>query len=343
MLQHQGLHHKYRVASVPGYCPTQLPALDTSHPPTGTTGPSKVGKFPRVLPFEVYSQAPLRLISWCSFELPQVAKRLRELAVMCEAPETTIQELVNHIAMRNPQVRTEQDASQYLATLATVSIASRAKLLNYTTMVQHFLGTLQLPMAVYMLDYYLPMLSPNEGYNETGLTMQSAGPIREPWQSIEFEFLFKGNEFGHWRVKGGRDAFAFRHPSLGQTDVYHLLASEAHHHKAPAEDTRNLQILFGLVLAITPRSSKNKNELPATRIHRQWNPRAIEVAFLSMPAINFFAQEQLLESWTPSYWQAQQSTFHGPWCALPGFCNMLRPSYPQLVTCKQCSTPIPQE
>ena len=49
-------------------------------------------------------------------------------------------------------------------------------------MVQHFLGTLQLPMAVYMLDYYLPMLSPNEGYNETELTMQSAGPIREPWQ-----------------------------------------------------------------------------------------------------------------------------------------------------------------
>ena len=199
---------------------------------------------------------------------------------MCEAPETTTQALVSHIAMRNSQVRTEQDATQYLASLATVSIASRAKLLNYTTMVQHFLGTLQLPMAVYMLDYYLPMLSPNEGYNETGLTMQSAGPIREPWQPIEFEFLFKGSEFGHWRVKGGQDAFAFRHPSLGQTDVYHLLASEAHHHKvspigtgrlvamvgaidAPASDIRNLQILFGLVLAITPRSSKKKmNYLP---------------------------------------------------------------------------------
>ena len=167
------------------------------------------------------------------------------------------------------------------------------------------------------------MLSPNEGYNETGLTMQSAGPIREPWQPIEFEFLFKGSEFGHWRVKGGREAFAFRHPSLGQTDVYRLLASEAHHHKvspigtgrlvamvgtidAPAGDIRNLQILFGLVLAITPRSSKNKNELPATRIHRQCNPRAIEVAFLSMPAINFFAQEQLLvlQDWYLAYGQS---------------------------------------
>ena len=275
MLQHQGLPTQIQGGERTWVLPNTTTRTGHESPPTGTTGPSKVGKSPGVLPFEVYSPAPLRLISWCSFELPQVAKRLlRELAVMCEAPETTIQELVNHIAMRNPQVRTEQDATQYLATLATVSIASRAKLLNYTTMVQHFLGTLQLPMAVYMLDYYLSMLSPNEGYNETGLTMQSAGPIREPWQSIEFEFLFKGSEFGHWRVKGGRDAFAFRHPSLGQTDVYHLLASEAHHHKAPAEDTRNLQILFGLVLAITPRSSKNKNELPATRIHRQWNPRA---------------------------------------------------------------------
>ena len=61
-------------------------------------------------------------------------------------------------------------------------------------MVQHFLGTLQLPMAIYMLDYYLPMLSPNEGYNETGLTMQSAGPVREPWQPVELEFQFKGSD-----------------------------------------------------------------------------------------------------------------------------------------------------
>ena len=79
-------------------------------------------------------------------------------------------------------------------------------------MVQHFLGTLQLPMAVYMLDYYLPMLSPNEGHNETGLTMQSAGPIRR--------IPFQGSEFGHWKVKGGQDAFAFRHPSLGKTEVF---------------------------------------------------------------------------------------------------------------------------
>ena len=171
-------------------------------------------------------------------------------------------------------------------------------------MVQHFLGTLQLPMAVYMLDYCLPMLSPNEGYNKTGLTMQSAGPIRQSWQPITFEFLFKGSEFGHWKVKGGQDTFAFRHPSLGKTEVFSLLASDAHHHKvspigtgrlvamvgtadAPADDGRDLQILFGLVLAITPRTSKSKDELPASRIHRQCNPRFIEVAFLSGPAIKF--------------------------------------------------------
>ena len=235
---------------------------------------------------------------------------------MCELPETMTQALVTHIAVHNSAVQTEQEATQYLASLATVTIASRTKLLNYTTMVQHFLGTLQLPMAVYMLDYYLPMLSPNEGYNETGLTMQSAGPIRQPWQPITLEFLFKGSEFGHWKVKGGQDAFAFRHPSLGKTEVFSLLESDAHHHKvspigtgrlvamvgtadAPADDGRDLQILFGLVLAITPRTSKSKDELPASRIHRQCNPRFIEVAFLSGPAIEFFAQEQLvaLQNW----------------------------------------------
>ena len=110
-------------------------------------------------------------------------------------------------------------------------------------------------------------ISPHESRGpETGLTMQSAGPVRQPSQPIALEFLFKGSEFGHWKVKGGQDAFAFRHPSLGKTEVFSLLASDAHHHKvspigtgrlvamvgtaeAPADDGGDLQILFGLVLA----------------------------------------------------------------------------------------------
>ena len=106
----------------------------------------------------------------------------------------------------------------------------------------------------------------------------------------------------------------------------HLLESDAHHHKispvgtgrliamvgvvdAAAKDARNLQILFGLVLTITPRTVKNKNELPAARIHRQCNPRAIEVAFLSAPAINFFAQDQFqaLQDWYLALGQGLES------------------------------------
>ena len=59
------------------------------------------------------------------------------------------------------------------------------------------------------------------------------------------------------------------------------------------QDSTNLQILFGLVLTITPRTTKNKNELPAARIYRQCNPKAVELAFLTVPAIEFFADEQL--------------------------------------------------
>ena len=78
---------------------------------------------------------------------------------------------------------------------------------------------------------------------------------------------------------------------------------------AAAKDARNLQILFGLVLAITPRTGKNKNELPAARIHRQCNPKAIEVAFLSVPAIDFFAQDQLqaLQDWYLALGQGLES------------------------------------
>ena len=264
-----------------------------------------------VLPFEVYAQAPLRLISWCSFELPMTAKRLlRKLAIMCEDPNTSTEGLVATIAKQQDEVHTEQDATRYLANLAIMNIATRGKLPEYTTMVQEFLSTLPLPMTVYMLDYYLPMLSPNEGYNETGLTQQSAGPIRDPMQEIRLMYQYKGSEFGHWRVTGGWDAFAFRHPSLGQTDVYRLLESDAHHHKVSPIGTGRLialvgvedltkagdgkwQILFGLVLSIAPKTTKNKNELPAARIHRQCNPKFLEVAFLSEEAINFFAHEQL--------------------------------------------------
>ena len=259
--------------------------------PEGCHDLADLEKTPGVLPFEVHAQAPLRLLLWCSFELNHAAKRLlRDLAILCEDPTTTTEQLVEKIAQQNAKVLNAQNATQYLASLATVQIASRAQMPNYTTMVQHFLETMQLPMAIYMLDYYLPMLSPNEGYNETGLTMQSAGPVREPWQPIQLEYLFKGSEFGHW--------------------FYQLLESEAHHHKispvgtgrlismvgttdAVNQDARNLQILFGLVLTITPRTTKNKNGLPAARIHRQCNPKAIEAAFLTIPAIEFFAEEQL--------------------------------------------------
>jgi hypothetical protein len=62
----------------------------------------------------------------------------------------------------------------------------------------------------------------------------------------------------------------------------------------PTDDpsTGMLQLLFGLVLTIMPRTSKNKNELPAARIYRQCNPKSVEVAFLTLAATEFFAEDQ---------------------------------------------------
>ena len=58
--------------------------------------------------------------------------------------------------------------------------------------------------------------------------------------------LYQGSEFGHWKVTGGHDAFAFRHPSLAQTDVRQLLDSEAHHHKVCPIGTGRLIALVGV-------------------------------------------------------------------------------------------------
>ena len=52
-------------------CTTQLFALDTSCPSRGTTGHDTVRGFPEVLPFEVYSQAPLRLIIMVQLRAPK--------------------------------------------------------------------------------------------------------------------------------------------------------------------------------------------------------------------------------------------------------------------------------
>ena len=86
-----------------------------------------------------------------NFELDHRARALvRELAILCETPTTTITELVEHIGKRHSNIHTEQAATQYLAKLATVHIASRAQMPSCTTMVQQFLGTLKLPMAIYI-------------------------------------------------------------------------------------------------------------------------------------------------------------------------------------------------
>ena len=60
--------------------------------PEGRCDLANLERIPGVLPFEIYAQAPLRLVSWCSFELTQAARRLlRDLAILCEDPRTTIQ------------------------------------------------------------------------------------------------------------------------------------------------------------------------------------------------------------------------------------------------------------
>ena len=143
-------------------------------------------------------------------------------------------------------MHSEQEAIEYLATLATVQIASRAQMPNYTTMVQHFLGTLHLPMAIYMLDYYLPMLSLNDGYNETGSQCKVLARFGRNGNRSNCLTSIREANLANWKVTGGQDAFAFQHPSLTQTDVRELLDSEAHHHKVCPVGTGRLIAMVGI-------------------------------------------------------------------------------------------------
>ena len=104
------------------------------------------------------------------------------------------------------------------------------------------------PLHRTRLDYYLPMLSRMMATMKK-LTMQSAGPVREEWQPIYMSYLYQGSEFGHWKVIEEQDAFAFRHPSLAQTDKRQLLDSEAHHHKVCSIGTGRLIALVSVTSA----------------------------------------------------------------------------------------------
>ena len=53
-------------------------------------------------------------------------------------------------------------------------------------------------------------------------------------------------------------------------------------------------MVFGLVLSVGSKTTKKKDETPFQRIHRECNPRSIEVAFLSEAAVDFFAEDQLI-------------------------------------------------
>lgn len=111
---------------------------------------SELEKLPGVIPFAIYAQAPLRLISWCSFELPCTARQLlRRLANMCENRATKTRSLVHIVAQQEPQVNATEGATQYLATLTTINIANRGRMPSYTNFVQNFI-VCPLPPHIYL-------------------------------------------------------------------------------------------------------------------------------------------------------------------------------------------------
>ena len=165
-------------------------------------------------PQQKHAQAPLRLISGCSFELDHRARTLvRELAVLCETPNTSIAALIERSTTPSeyPHWR---NAVQYLAKLPQCRLHPEHKCpaaLHGSTFPRHpevthgylcarlllFCGRRPLPFGGSHLCARLqPAHVTNDGYNETEeLTMQSARPVREEWQPIHMSHLYQGEFF----------------------------------------------------------------------------------------------------------------------------------------------------
>ena len=128
MLQQNGLNVTYITGwrAYLGTAQHNYPHWTRAALPYGQHDISELKRIPGVLPFSVYAQAPLRLISWCSFELPKAARQLlRRLAILCESPETGTHDLIRLISQEASHVVTEQDATQHLATATRAKMPTR--------------------------------------------------------------------------------------------------------------------------------------------------------------------------------------------------------------------------
>ena len=130
--------------------------------PTGTHDIHSLLNHDGVLPKDERNKAALRLMSWCTFRMPDPLRELlARLGDACAQPNTEDGDLVLPASRHGAMVETAGELKAGLTGQLHCWVGQH-HLQNYQGVVGSLLMDLALPITIYLLDYFLPQLAPTE-------------------------------------------------------------------------------------------------------------------------------------------------------------------------------------
>ena len=277
--------------------------------PTGTHDIHSLLNHDGVLPKDERNKAALRLMSWCTFRMPNPLRELlARLGDACAQPDTEDGDLVLLASRHGAMVETVGDLKAWLTGQLHCWVGQQ-HLQNYQGVVGSFLMDLALPITIYLLDYFLPQLAPTEHCVDTLDVM--AAPVRYSPQPMTFTLLREDVDFVYYAFTNqGGNVMVMTPGYADQCNNY--LDYVQYYDGKPLEVGRMIAILFeqaeppeqyAVVGLITDIKARNRPERlkkadQATQatpefarevILSKCNAMTYEVALLRGLALEFFA------------------------------------------------------
>ena len=164
-------------------------------------GPHEIKKLldvPGFVPAYEKQRAPLRLMSWCTYSVPDnLRQTLYRLSTLCARHTTTPALLLAEANRIGLQAQNEDEVKQHLIR-SLICHANGRELLNYHGVVGRFLRELPLAMVVYMPDYYLPQILPHDKGTAEDIGILAV-PIRHDPAGMKFHYIRKDEEVHLYR------------------------------------------------------------------------------------------------------------------------------------------------
>ena len=273
---------------------------------------AKILNVPGVVPLFEKQKAPLRLMSWCTYRMPDSSKYLLQtLSARCGEPTTTDDLLVSIAHSGLPHVDTVLALKEWLLQQLLCQVDGRV-LPNYCGVLGEFLMDLPLPRIIYMLDYYLPQLQPwDKGSLHELSTM--AAPIHFCPQKMYMYFQRQDDEFCHYSfVNEGGNPFVMTPTNAPK--CFHTIDYVKKFEGKPLEVGRVIAIVFhvgsqtappwvviGIVMDSRPRGRAkwltDTTVPPQERgygvTHHKCNPRSLDLALLRVEAATVFCDSTM--------------------------------------------------